>query len=62
MSALANAISEGKLVNQLLIPYPGRGIGKYKDGFNYWLSHSRQSIERPFGMLTKRWGNLLKKV
>ena len=54
MSALSNAISEGKLpskyfiigdeafscTNQLLSPYPGRGIGKYKDSFNYWLSHS----------------------
>ena len=70
MSALSNAISEGKLpskyfiigdeafscTNQLLSPYPGRGIGKYKDSFNYWLSHSRQSIERAFGMLTMRWG------
>lgn len=70
MSALSNAISEGKLpskyfiigdeafscTNQLLSPYPGRGIGKYKDSFNYWLSHSRQCIERAFGMLTMRWG------
>lgn len=68
MSALANAISEGKMpskyfiigdeafscTNQVLSPYPGRGIGKYKDSFNYWLSHSRQSIERAFGMLTMR--------
>lgn len=41
---------------QFLSPWPGRGIGKYKDSFNYWLSHSRQVIERAFGMLTKRWG------
>ena len=42
--------------NQVLSPWPGRGIGKYKDSFNYWLSHSRQVIERAFGMLTQRWG------
>jgi hypothetical protein len=30
----------------MLSPYPGRGLGKWKDSFNFWLSHSRQSIER----------------
>ena len=34
----------------------GRGLDIYKDSFNYWLSHSRQAIERAFGMLTQRWG------
>ena len=42
--------------NQVLSPWPGRAIGRYKDSFNYWLSHSRQCIERAFGMLTKRFG------
>lgn len=42
--------------NQLLSPYSGRGIGVWKDSFNYWLSHSRQCIERAFGMLTMRFG------
>jgi hypothetical protein len=41
---------------QLLSPFPGRGIGRWRDSFNYWLSHSRQCIERAFGMLTMRWG------
>ena len=41
---------------QLLCPWPGRGIGADKDAFNYFLSHSRQCIERAFGMLVKRWG------
>lgn len=41
---------------QVLSPWPGRGIGLWKDSFNYWLSHSRQVIERAFGMLTMRWG------
>jgi hypothetical protein len=41
---------------QLISPWSGRGIGRWKDSFNYWLSHSRQAIERAFGMLTKRWG------
>lgn len=34
----------------------GRGLDVYKDSFNYWLSHSRQAVERAFGMLTQRWG------
>jgi antirestriction protein len=34
----------------------GRGLDIYKDSFNYWLSHSRQAIERAFGMLMQRWG------
>jgi len=34
----------------------GRGLDRYKDSFNYWLSHSRQAVERAFGMLTQRWG------
>jgi hypothetical protein len=42
--------------NQLLSSWPGRGLGRFKDSFNYWLSHSRQCIERAFGMLCKRWG------
>jgi len=42
--------------NQFLSPWPGRGLDRYKDSFNYWLSHSRQCVERSFGMLTKRWG------
>lgn len=41
---------------QFLSPWPGRGLGVAKDGFNYWLSHSRQCIERAFGMLINRWG------
>jgi len=36
--------------------YQGRGLDIYKDSFNYWLSHSRQCVERGFGMLTQRWG------
>ncbi len=34
----------------------GRGLDRSKDAFNYWLSHSRQAVERSFGMLTQRWG------
>lgn len=48
--------------NYLLSPWPGRGIGKYKDSFNYWLSHSRQCIERAFGMLVRRWGIFSRKL
>jgi hypothetical protein len=39
-----------------LSPWPGRGIDRYRDSFNYWLSHSRQCVERSFGMLTQCWG------
>jgi hypothetical protein len=34
----------------------GRGSDRYKDSFNYWLSHSWQTIERSFGILTQCWG------
>ena len=64
------AIDEGKLpkkyyligdeaftnVDQFLSPWSGRGLPTPKDSFNYWLSHSRQCIERAFGLLTQRWG------
>jgi hypothetical protein len=64
-SALGDALSKKKLNNKyfiggdeaftctesLLVPWHGRGIGQWKDSFNYWLSHSRQTIERAFGML-----------
>ena len=43
--------------NQFLSPWHGRGLGQYKDSFNYWLSHSRQCIERAFGILAQRWGS-----
>lgn len=42
--------------DQFLTPYGGRGIGIPKDSFNYHLSVRRQTIERAFGILTKRWG------
>jgi hypothetical protein len=62
---LYHAIREGELpdtyeaslnTDQMLSPYRGRGLGKWKDSFYFWLSHSRQSIERAFGMLTMRFG------
>jgi hypothetical protein len=43
-------------VLHLLFPFQGRGLDRYKDSFNYWLSHSRQAVERAFGMLTQCWG------
>jgi hypothetical protein len=70
MSAFKKMLDDGRLdpryfvigdeafpcTDQMLSPWPGRGIGRWKDSFNYWLSHSRQCIERAFGMLVKRWG------
>ena len=37
-----------------MAPYPGRGLGRWKDSFNFWLSHLLQCIEREFRMLTQR--------
>jgi len=42
--------------NQFLSLWPGRGLEPSKDAFNYWLSHSRQAVERAWGMVTQRWG------
>jgi hypothetical protein len=42
--------------DQVLVPWSGRGLGPWKDSFNYHLSSARQCIERAFGMLTQRWG------
>ena len=69
-SELHHAVDEGRLPEkyfiigdeayackeQVLCPYSGRGLGVAKDAFNYYLSHSRQCIERAFGMLIQRWG------
>ena len=44
--------------NFLLSPWSGRGIGAWKDSFNYKLSSCRQCIERAFGMMVKRFGIL----
>jgi hypothetical protein len=41
---------------QFLVPWSGRGIGTWKDSFNFHLSSMRQCIERAFGLLAKRWG------
>jgi hypothetical protein len=40
----------------VLTPYGGRGLGAWKDSFNYHLSAMRQTIERAFGLLVARWG------
>ena len=40
----------------LLTPYSGRHLGIWKDSFNFHLSAMRQTIERAFGILTRRWG------
>lgn len=48
--------------NQMQSPWPGRGIGRWKDSYNYHLSSSRQCVERAFGMLVKRWGVFQRKL
>jgi hypothetical protein len=50
------------LADKVLTPWPGRGLGRWKDAFNYLLSHSRQSIERAFGMVIQRWGIFWRKL
>ncbi len=45
-----------KLVSLLFLS--GRGLDRFKDSFNYWLSHSHQTIEHAFGILTQCWGIL----
>ena len=51
-------IGDDAFVNtdKFLIPYAGRGLGDWKDSYNYHLSLMRQCIERAFGILTQRWG------
>jgi hypothetical protein len=44
--------------NQFLVPYSGRGVGRYTDSFNYHLSAMRQCIERAFALLVQKWGIL----
>ena len=44
--------------NQFLVPYGGRGLGVWKDSFNFHLSRMRQCVERSFALLTQRWGIL----
>lgn len=54
------AIGDDAFINtcNFLTPIPGRGIGDYKDAYNYYISAMRQCIERAFGILVKRWGIL----
>ncbi len=40
----------------VLTPFGGRGLGIWRDSFNYHLSVMRQCIERAFAVLVKRWG------
>jgi hypothetical protein len=70
MSSFKRMLDEGKLprqyyvvgdeafvnCNQFLVPWSGRGLGLYRDSFNYHLSKMKQCIERAFGLMTQRWG------
>lgn len=46
------------LSNQLLTPYPGRGLSPEYDSFNFHLSQLRVKVEQSFGILVSRWGIL----
>lgn len=72
LSKMKNLLDQGRLppkyyiigdeafvcTNQLLVPYGGKHLGRWKDSFNYHLSAMRQCIERSFALLVNRWGIL----
>ncbi|MFO0447033.1 MAG: hypothetical protein ACK51L_05105, partial [bacterium] len=39
--------------NNFLTPYSGRGLGPWKDAFNFYLSSMRQCVERSFALLVQ---------
>lgn len=48
------------LSDQLLTPYPGKGLRPDLDSFNFHLSQLRVKVEQSFGILVQRWGILWK--
>ncbi len=44
--------------NNFLMPYSVRGLGPWKDAFNFYLSSMRQCVERSFALLVQHWGIL----
>merc|ERR1712093_657411 len=46
------------LSEYVITPFPGQGIPKYEDNFNFYQSRLRINIECAFGMLVRRWGVL----
>lgn len=48
--------------DQFLTPWPGARLPSAHDSFNHHLSMMRQTIERSFGMLVRRWGVLWRPV
>jgi hypothetical protein len=48
--------------DSLLTPWPGKLLSEYEDGFNFWQSSARISIEQAFGIFVARWGILWRKV
>lgn len=51
-----------KCCDYLLTPFPGKGIAKDKDAFNFYQSSARIRIEQAFGMLVRRFGILWRPI
>lgn len=50
------------LSDQLLTPYPGRGLQPGPDSYNFHLSQLRVKIEQSFGLLVATWGILWRRL
>jgi hypothetical protein len=46
---ISNNLLQESSTEQILFPFEGRGIGVWRDSFNYHLSAMRQCIERAWG-------------
>ena len=51
-----------KCCEYLLTPFPGKGLSKDKDAFNFYQSSARIRIEQAFGMLVRRFGILWRPI